>query len=132
MSDDLEIIARLNRDAVKWGRESKHRMQLLAPKGKRSGGDLGLAQSIVLRNNYYGDGQIEAIGFKFKRSGVFAEMGVFGGLTRREAISQGKLNPKPWFNPVLAVQIPKLLDLIGENYADRVELNLSRLEIKNA
>lgn len=132
MNEDLAIIEQLNRDAKAWGRESKQRMKMLAPKSgrNRKSGERGLAQGLRLSNKFR-DGQIEAIGFRFKRSGVFVEMGVFGGLTRDQAISRGKLNPKPWFNPALEAQMPKLLEMLEEHYADLVEVNFERLAIKN-
>lgn len=68
----------------------------------------------VRQNNRYNYGLISSAGFKFPRHGVFVEMGVFGGLTRKEAIAKGKLNPKPWFNPVLKRMLPDLDKELGE------------------
>lgn len=132
MMDELSIIKELNRDARAWGRESAQRMKMLAHSSgrKRKSGEKGLAEGLRLVNKYR-DGQIEAIGFQFKRSGVFLEMGVFGGLTREEAIARGKLNPKPWFNPVLKDQMTKLVDILEQHYTDMVEVNFDRLAIKN-
>ena len=61
-------------------------------------------------------GEIEGSSFTFPRHGVLAEMGVFGGLTKEQAIAQGKLDPRPWFNPALDSNFPKLQDDIGELY----------------
>lgn len=80
--------------------------------------------------NTYRDGEIEAAGFKFKRHLVFVEMGVFGGLSKKEAIARGKLNPKPWFNPVIREQVPKLERKVLDAFENLV-VNASRLEIKN-
>lgn len=68
----------------------------------------------VKQNNSYNYGLISSAGFKFPRHGVFVEMGVFGGLTRKEAIAQGRLKPKPWFNPVLKRMLPELDEELGE------------------
>jgi len=81
--------------------------------------------------NKYRDGMIEAAGFKFPRHLVFVEMGVFGGLTKKEAIARGKLRPMPWFNPIIRRQIPKLERTILDQFETLV-INASRLEIKNA
>lgn len=85
----------------------------------------------TLRNlNKYRFGLMEAIGFKFPRHGVFVEMGVFGGLTRKEAIAQGKLRPQPWFNPVMESRMPDLIDGLAEKTGDLV-INAQRILIKN-
>jgi hypothetical protein len=76
------------------------------------------------------DGEIEAAGFEFPRHRVFVEMGVFGGLSKKEAIAQGKLNPKPWFNPVLRTEVPKLEKKVLDAFENLI-VNASRLEIKN-
>jgi hypothetical protein len=85
----------------------------------------------TLRNlNKYRFGLMEAIGFKFPRHGVFVEMGVFGGLTKKEAIAQGKLRPQPWFNPVIESRMPDLIDGLAEKTGDLV-INAQRILIKN-
>ena len=134
MSFDLESVEKRDLEVLAWARGVEASLILRAPisgrmrKGK--GREKPLAQSIFNRNNKK-DGTLYAVGFQFKRSGVFAEMGVFGGLTRDEAIAQGKLNPKPWFNPVMRQHVPKLLDILGDNTQRRVHAVLQRLEIKN-
>lgn len=85
----------------------------------------------TLKNiNKYKFGLMEAIGFKFPRHGVFVEMGVFGGLTRKEAIAKGKLRPQPWFNPVIERRMPELIDGLAEKTGDLV-IDAQSILIKN-
>jgi hypothetical protein len=134
MSFDLESVQKRDIEVLAWARGVESSLILRAPSSGRArkgkGREKGLAQSIFNRNNKK-DGSLYAVGFQFKRAGVFAEMGVFGGLTRAKAIAQGKLNPKPWFNPVMRQHVPKLLNILEDNTQRRVYAVLQRLEIKN-
>lgn len=94
-------VLKLNRMGQRFGSITRKDMKAMT-KGR-------LASGLVGRNKY-SYGQLEAVGFVFPRFGVFYEMGVFGGLTRDEAREQGKLNPKPWFNPALDRHIPKFIE----------------------
>ncbi len=93
-------------------------------KGRLRGGIRG--------KNKYHSGLLEAIGFVFPRFGVFVEMGVFGGLTRAEAQAQGKLNPKPWFNPALEKRLPRFIDDLQKTFSGFVIRAIEELKIKNA
>jgi len=107
-------------------------LQLWASSTRRSlaAQNKGSVTATLKNQNKYRQGLMEAIGYKFPRHGVFVEMGVFGGLTRKEAIAQGKLRPQPWFNPVLERRLPALLDGIAEKSADLI-INAQRIMIKN-
>jgi hypothetical protein len=93
-------------------------------------GRLVMSTARIQNVNKYRYGLIEALGFKFPRHGVFVEMGVFGGLSKKEATAQGKLRPRPWFNPVMEARIPKLIDGLAEKSGDLV-INAQRILIKN-
>lgn len=76
------------------------------------------------------DGIVTVGRFTFKRHGVFREMGVFGGLTREQAIRFGKLRPIPVVNPWIDDNISALAKELAENNAIAV-LNATKLKIKN-
>jgi len=132
---DLDFYQERDAHVLAWARRVTNSLKLAAPKSKRSykkraSKEKSLSATISNLNSRK-DGTLYAVGFKFKRAGVFAEMGVFGGLTRAEAQARGKLKPMPWFNPVMRQQITGLLDILEDNTADRVNSVLGRLEIKN-
>lgn len=91
----------------------------------------GSISATLSNKNRKSYGIIESMSFKFPRHGVFVEMGVFGGLTRKEAIAQGKLKPMPWFNPVLERRIPTLIDGLAKHTGDMI-INAEKALIKNA
>ncbi len=111
----------LNKLLRSWGRGTAQSMRQ---------GAKGTIQARLRNENKMEDGVISGIGFKFPRHGVFYEMGVFGGLTRKEAIAQGKLRPHPWFNPILDQRLPKLDQKLLDNFENFV-VNASRIRIKN-
>lgn len=117
---DTEIKA-LNKVVTNWARNTTRRLKNRAP-GK-------LGQNLT-NSNTYEFGLIQAAGFRFYRYGVFYEMGVFNGLTKKKAIARGVLDPHPWFNPIMREDVPKLLDKLQAQFSDLVEAN-SHLEIKN-
>lgn len=117
-----EEMLKLNKLARRWSRVTRKDMEGAAP------GKLGQK---LKGSNRYRSGLIEAVGFQFPRYGVFVEMGVFGGLTRDEARAQGKLNPKPWFNPALDEHYPKLVDDIQKLNKNFIVKEISKLKIKN-
>lgn len=53
-------------------------------------------------------GLISAMTEKFPRHGVFVEMGVFGGHSKKTLEATGELKPKPWLNPSIEEVLPKL------------------------
>lgn len=118
--NDTEIKA-LNKVVTNWARNTTRRLKNRAP-GK-------LGQNLT-NSNTYEFGLIQAAGFRFYRYGVFYEMGVFNGLTKKKAIARGVLDPHPWFNPIMREDVPKLLDKLQAQFSDLVEAN-SHLEIKN-
>ena len=117
---DIEIKA-LNKVVTNWARNTTRRLKNRAP-GK-------LGQNLT-NSNTYDHGLIQAAGFRFHRYGVFYEMGVFNGLTKKQSIARGVLNPHPWFNPIMREDVPKLMDKLQAQFSDLVEAN-SKLEIKN-
>ena len=117
---ETEIKA-LNKVVTSWARNTTRRLKNRAP------GKLGQA---LTNSNIYEFGMIQAAGFRFSRYGVFYEMGVFNRLSKKQAIAKGKLNPHPWFNPVMREDVPKLLEKLQAQFSDMVEMN-SQLEIKN-
>lgn len=123
MNNELSVqeAAHVNKFLQQWASSTR---RALAAQNKGS-------VTTTLKNiNQYKFGLIEAIGYKFPRYGVFVEMGVFGGLTRKEAIAQGKLRPQPWFNPVLERRMPELIDGLAEKTGDLV-VNAQSILIKN-
>jgi len=113
-----EEILKMNKIVRQWAYSAKIMMKGRA-KGKVS--------SELRVVNKYSFGLIEATGFKFPRYGIFVEQGVFGGLTKKEAGSRGKLNPKPWFNPVIEKKVPQL----GANLAKATgELIINAVRLK--
>lgn len=93
-------------------------------------GRLVMSTAKIQNINKYNYGLMEAIGYKFPRHGVFVEMGVFGGLSKKEAIARGKLKPYPWFNPVMDARIPGLIAGLAEITGDLV-INAQRVMIQN-
>jgi hypothetical protein len=61
-------------------------------------------------------GSINRISFKFARHGIFLEHGVGKGRKK----GSGKETPKPWIEPVMQVEIPKLADILANQTAERV------------
>jgi hypothetical protein len=118
---ETEIKA-LNKVVTNWARNTTRRLKNRAP------GKLG---QHLTNSNRFNFGMIEAAGFRFRRYGVFYEMGVFNRLTKKEAIAKGKLKPQPWFNPVMREDLPKLLSKLQDQFSDMIETN-SQLEIKNS
>jgi len=114
-------IKALNKVVTSWARNTTRRLKNRAP-GK-------LGQSIANSNRYH-FGMIESAGFRFRRYGVFYEMGVFNRLSKKQAIAKGKLDPHPWFNSVMREDVPKLMEKLQAQFSDMVEMN-SQLEIKN-
>lgn len=121
MSLTVEEATQINKVVKNWAGNSARRMRVSSGSALRG--------RIKVRNTMR-DGLLDAAGFQFPRHGVFYEMGVFGRLSRKEAISQGKLNPHPWFNPTIEKDVPKLMTKILDNYED-FTVNALNLKIKN-
>lgn len=60
-------------------------------------------------------GTIERISYRFNRYLVFVHKGVGKG----RKIGSGKERPKPWLNPVLDAEVPKLADIVAGFKADQ-------------
>jgi hypothetical protein len=105
MSFSAQEIERINKAATAWGRKVRAQLKISAK---------GSISTQLRMQNRYDYGLISKIGYRFPRHGVFVEMGVFGGLSREEAIAQGKLRPMPWFNPVLDDKLDELGEELGQ------------------
>lgn len=111
MSLSPEEIDSLNAQYHAWAKRARTNMR---NRGKAS---YSFRQGRVFRlrhtRNY---GLIEGIGFRFPRHYVFVEQGVFGGLSKQEAIAQGKLRPKPWHDPAIDHMFPQLQSIIEKSH----------------
>jgi len=116
-----EELKKLNAYLQRWAARMRGRLRTQAK---------GSIQTNLTNQNKYRFGLMEAIGFKFPRHGVFVEMGVFGGLTKKEAIAQNKLNPKPWFNPAMDRGVKELQEGLADITGDLV-INAANAMIKN-
>lgn len=114
-------ISRMNSVVKKWGRST----------GSTLDGRLASLTGKQVNVRYkYNLGLLEAVGFKFPRYGVFLEMGVFGGLSKKEHIARGTLQPRPWFNPVIDANLPKLGRDLGKLTGQMI-INALQIKIKN-
>ncbi len=114
-------VLQLNKLGQQFGSLTKQDMQSMST---------GRLSSAIKGRNKYRSGLLESVGFVFPRYGVFVEMGVFGGLTRDEAKGQGKLNPKPWFNPAIDKRLPRFIEDLQKTFKGFV-LNAAQIKIKN-
>lgn len=111
MSFTPQQIEAINKVAQAWANQTRLSLKASAK---------GSISSSLRMQNRYEYGFIYAITFKFPRYGVFVEMGVFGGLTRKEAAEKGKLRPQPWFNPVIISGLNDLGNNLSKVTADLV------------
>jgi|GEM_PF-2873789 len=70
-------------------------------------------------------GEVDRIGFKLLRYGIFYHKGVGKG----RGIRSGKATPRPFLNDALERDIPKLIEIVSSNFADRA-VNQARAQIK--
>lgn len=117
---------RLNFIADKWG--SATRKDLL---GSARGAGIRAPATKLRLQKKMDSGRVEAISFSFPRYLVFVEMGVFGGLSIEEARSQGKLDPREWYNPALEKNLPNLEKQILDMFPDLV-VKSTKLKIRKA
>lgn len=122
---EREYTFRLNHIADQWG--SMTRRDMLA--NARASG-ISAPAGKVKNVNSQNSGRVDRIGFRFPRYLVFVEMGVFGGLSKDQAVAQGKLDPREWFNPALEKNLPELEDKLLDAFPDLV-INAMRSQIKN-
>ena len=112
-----------NDDLQKWGRNVAAKLKRRQPT---------IARGVKFRKN--GD-EIYAIGFGLRRYGVFVEKGVGrgydynGGNVRRKDGGAVKRRPRPWFNPVLHAESPKLLRIVVKHTGDAIVVNCKRMLI---
>lgn len=70
-------------------------------------------------------GEVDRIGFKFLRYGVFFHKDVGKG----RPIGRAGRKPRPWLNEPLDKFVPKVMDAVAANYVDR-NVNAARILIK--
>lgn len=70
-------------------------------------------------------GEVDRIGFKFLRYGIFYHKGVGKG----RKIGSSKAKERPWLNEPLDADIPKLIEIVSDNFSDRV-INQAQASIK--
>jgi hypothetical protein len=146
MPDIVDISAQ-NAAVTGWAnttlQQVKNRYMQLVHGDKCSGDGL---DSLKMRT-YQHYGEIDGIGFKFDRYLIFVHKGAnkghggakgstwtdaHGVLKRTNPLSLGKMNTgnsleKPWLNPVMDDQVPKLADIVADFKA---ELALKQVQIK--
>lgn len=90
-----------------------------------------------LRNTYYYNfGEIDRLGFTFRREGIYIHKGVGrgynmqGGVVVKTSKTTGfNRKPKPWFNPVIESHIPALQEIVKDYVHDAV-INTVRIFIR--
>lgn len=65
-------------------------------------------------------GEIDKIGFRLMRHGIFVEKGVGRG----RAIGSGREKPKPWFNPTVSAHIETLADTVALHTLDELSAKI--------
>lgn len=139
---DAFDIQRYNAAIRTWGREERGKLGgSLNALGVRATGALVRELGVRYGQRY---GQVNYIGFKFARYGVFVEKGAGRGhggkkgsrwrtergeLRRTNPASFGRMGAggrpaKPWFNPVMEPGVERLADLVAEHVADMAVKNI--------
>ncbi|TLX73682.1 hypothetical protein E9993_14590 [Labilibacter sediminis] len=111
--------------------------------GSATSGNGVLAAS--LRSNIHKDmGEVDYVGYKFPRHGVFFHKGVgrghvmsagkvVRGVKNNKVIKplDGPINrqSQDWFNSTLEKQIPKLADIVADHKADEAAVNAAGMKI---
>ena len=125
----------LNKPVQEWANETKNLLKA------------GISN--VTAKTFQKDGIVSKVRIKFDRYGVFVEKGAgrgYGGnkgskwrgkngIKSTNKTSLGKMGTgsrtaKPWFNPVLEKQYPKLAKIIAETTANAVVKDIKKLLIK--
>jgi len=113
-----------NQELTRWGRNVAAKLKRRQPT---------IARGVKFRRQ--GD-EIYAIGFGLRRYGVFVEKGVGrgysynGGSVRRKDGGPVKRRPKPWFNPVIEEELPRLTAIVVKHTGDAIVINHKRMLIK--
>jgi hypothetical protein len=148
-AQDTEALQKFNDDVKAWAIHATARLKANAR--MRVVRNLLLSDSI--RPNLYYDRQygkeVNRIGFSFVREGVYIEKGAsrgYGGyrggsswynrrgqlktteLDSLMKMGTGRRRANPWFNPVIAQELPYLADLVGE-YSATLQINATNIFI---
>lgn len=90
----------------------------------------------IRANVYKKDGEVNKLGFAFRREGVFLQKGVGRGYVMQgntvvKTSSTPGFNRRQvlWFNPVIERNIPKLHEIVAKYYKD-LTINTTRIYIK--
>jgi hypothetical protein len=146
---DTEALRKFNDDVKAWAIHTTARLKANAR--MRVVRNLLLSDSI--RPNLYYDKQyakeVNRIGFSFVREGVYVEKGAgrgYGGYSggsswynRKGQLKEtsesslmkmgtGRRRANPWFNPVIAQELPYLADIVGE-YSATLQINATNIFI---
>jgi CRISPR/Cas system CSM-associated protein Csm2 small subunit len=116
---------KLNNLVEDWTRATTSKMKALlasAPISDQSTGQAARRTSAAVKKK---NNEAERIAFKIPRYVVFFTKGVGRG----RGINSGKTKPNPAFNQVLDEEIPKLSQLITDNFQDRI-INATNAYIK--
>lgn len=138
-------IGRYNEVIRAWGRGTKGKLpSSLNTLGVRGTGHLLRSINVKFGQRY---GQVNYIGFRFARTGVFVEKGAsrghagtkgskwrdakgqmkHTGKDGRGLMGMGNRPAKPWFNPVIEPAVQELADMVVEHIADAA---LNTIKIK--
>jgi hypothetical protein len=117
-------IKEYNAALEKWGRSVAGKLKRKQP---------SIAKSVRFKRD---GGEIYAIGFGLLRHGVFLEKGVGrgyaynGGSVVNKSGGAVKRKPKPWFNPTLDDEIPRLTEIVTRHTGDAININTKRMFIQ--
>jgi hypothetical protein len=113
-----EDIDAFNSEVGKWAKDSRvdivneiKSLGILHHEYSKSPVPAERALRMSLRNKV---GVVNRIGFKMPRHMVFVHKGVGRG-TKISQVGSTKRVPKPWFNPVIERNLPKLVDIVADH-----------------
>jgi hypothetical protein len=124
-----------NGELQAWGRKTAAIIRASA--GQFTSGSGELKKSIGVNYGRHGI-EIERIGFKLVRHGVFLEKGVGRGYVFNGAGVNRIAKSEPegrqryavsWFNRPLSKELPELQEIVRRNTQEAIELNLQRIYI---
>ena len=116
-ANTLQLYRQRNEEIKAWGRRNR---SLLKSSQKSAGinkytGALGRYVQDKYRSRF---NKIDMVGFRMPRHGVFVEKGVGRGHPISSVGAKLGRKAKPWFNPVLDAQVPKLANIAAKHGAD--------------
>lgn len=137
MAEEKLNTEELNQDVKNWSKETLGKLKaMLQMLGIRDTGELLKSLKGKVGFDF---GVANRISFGLKIQGIWVEKGVGkgypiesvkgNGVIIQAAGKKGRV-PKPWFNPVLNEQLPRLADMVAEKYGDITLSNLDNALIK--